>query len=189
MAPISYWASSFLLTVALLVTGCGAPQWTRPAPKDRSLEDPAKARIYFMLPQRRPAPIGIYDREEMVGAVDGASYNAVDVQPGEHLFVIPAGWTNGALRATVEAGRTYYVWILLPGEGIVISPLIPGTEKWSEKDQWLADHAYVELDPAVKASIDADEDVGEVLRATVEKVERGEAMVVKELLPEHAEPL
>jgi hypothetical protein len=76
-----------------------------------------------------------------LGQSQAASYFAATVPPGEHTFL---GWANDAagLRATLVAGRRYYVEVALDfgwPTHARLSAISPARKTWKKLSGWLAE--------------------------------------------------
>jgi hypothetical protein len=102
------------------------------------------ALVVFVRPDLRAEDelVTITDGEgRFLGESLAATTFAVHVLPGEHLFV---GWAENtpAMRATVEAGKTYFVRVTPLTEDsppqVELRTLSPRRPKWKEAREWIA---------------------------------------------------
>ena len=141
----------FALLLISVLGACAKPKYMRitatPIPVPQ-----AKANVVFI----RPANFGsairfmiLDDQGTFVGESISKSHFVTQVDPGRHLFV---AWSENtsALEATVEAGKTYYVHVQ-PTMGafkaqVQLKAIKPGSEKWSDLEEWLKDTRRMEID-------------------------------------------
>jgi hypothetical protein len=116
-----------------------------------------KAGVVFV----RPSGLGfainfaILDQNgNWVGDAVAKAHFVVTLPPGEYLFV---GWAENtaALKATLAAGRTYYVEVT-PTVGfgsahVVLEAVTPRSSDWSELDAWLKETKR--LEPLPKGTV------------------------------------
>ncbi|APR87544.1 hypothetical protein A7982_12893 [Minicystis rosea] len=101
------------------------------------------ATVVFIRPSdEAPAlmPIVVDERGQFLGQSLAASYFAVAVPPGAHLFVL-CNDTPAGLRAELAPGKRYVVEITREGSfsrRMVPSAMRPGSEGFAELDTWYA---------------------------------------------------
>jgi len=132
------------LVVALLVMACGSPYMQKVAAPQAYEPGSDTAVVLFIRPSGlAPASVAtITDSDNrFLGDSLAHSHFGVEVDPGEHLFVV-WGETTNALKATVEAGRVYYVnvdtqmGVLTPRYQLLA--LKPGGANWDKVAEWLS---------------------------------------------------
>jgi hypothetical protein len=147
----------FALFALLLfaVTGCSASsqymhEVKTPMPQAR----PDAATVIFMRPSSYASALTttIFDeRGRFYGDSLPESYFAVSVEPGEHIFISWAENT-GALRASLAAGRIYFVEVA-PKVGVLsarvhLLAITPQRESWGKLREWLGSSKHLEPDLA-----------------------------------------
>jgi hypothetical protein len=115
---------------------------------------PDAATVIFVRPSSSTSALTttIFDeRGRFFGDSLPESYFAVSVEPGEHIFISWAENT-GALRASLAAGRLYFVEVA-PKPGVLstrvhLLAITPRSESWSKLREWLASAKHLEPDLA-----------------------------------------
>ena len=167
-----------LLALALLAgTGCSASSdFMRPAAPGVGAAAPEQAQVVFIRPSGFASAIKttiLGSHGEFLGDSLPESYFAVSMPPGEHVFIAWAENT-AALRANLEAGKTYYVEVS-PKMGawsarMHLLAIKPGAPSWAELDRWLASTSRLEPDQGAGQAYLAErqDDVKERLRRAQE---------------------
>lgn len=129
------------------LTACGATSdFMRPTPGMAKMsQSNGKAQIVFVRPSSfaKGILLTIIDSSgNFVGDSQPGSHFAIEVEPGEHVFI---GWGEGthALKANVEGGKTYFVEVA-PKMGIWAArfhllAIKPTTENWADRVEWMAE--------------------------------------------------
>ena len=140
-------AVAAVVLIATALGGCntGTSPYMTPASPSPAAEAAADtATVVFV----RPSQFGGADR---VTIMDGkgrfmgdtlpGTYFAVKMPPGEHVFV-SWGENTSAVKATVAAGKTYYVEAYGPGGSgtprLALRAVTVSSTSWGQIDGWLA---------------------------------------------------
>jgi len=119
---------------------------------------PDAATVVFVRPSSYAAALGctvLDGNGRYLGDALPSSYFAVKVRPGSHVFIAWAENT-AALRATVEAGKIYFVEVSskmgMFTARMHLLAIAPGTDSWKKVDEWLAEsEAYAPDEPRGQA--------------------------------------
>jgi hypothetical protein len=151
----------FIWLAAMAVTGCaGSSDYMKEAASPAPIAAPAdQAVVVFVRPSGLAFAINfaILDQNgNWLGDAVAKSHFAVSLPPGEYMFI---GWAENtaALKATLAAGRVYYVEVT-PEIGLAYSrvffeALTPRHEDWKELPGWLKDTKRLEPLPTGAAYI------------------------------------
>lgn len=147
-----------LLALALSLTSCASqtPYMTTADPTSAVTVDAAAATVVFIRPAADEPSVRhliLDEKGRFLGLSSSESYFAAKVTPGEHTFMTYVDgntFGNGAdrrsgtpaLKATLEAGKLYYVEVVaIPGSYTTRGRLIglgPTRKGWDELPGWLA---------------------------------------------------
>lgn len=139
--------------VALLLAGCASSDYMRTASGPVAAPAADSATVVFL----RPSGMGTAIRTTILdnngtflGDTLSSSYFAVKVPPGDHVFLAWAENT-AALKATLAAGRTYYVKVS-PRMGALsarmqLLAIKRGGEDWPKVKEWMG-KKHLEADAA-----------------------------------------
>lgn len=163
------------LALALLMVGCGRGYMMEAQTPQSVGANASAATVIFV----RPSGYGggefpILDGQgHFLGAAPGNSWFVVSVPAGEHLFI---AWSEGtpALKATLEAGKIYYVEV-----GVTIGAWSPRARlfavgpqrpQWAELPKWLSETTPVVPAPDAGQRFQAKQggEVGEVVQKGVQ---------------------
>jgi hypothetical protein len=164
--------AGFVLAVVLVACGASSKYMTELKVPQAIQVVPDQATVVFIRPSSyaKPKKHLIVDHTgRFLGEGWGSTYFAVTMPPGEYTFISHSEGTP-ALKATVEAGKIYYVEV-----GMVIgawSPrarlfaIGPQREQWAELPQWLAESDMLAPSPtgAQLFMQKEGEDIGEVIQ-------------------------
>ena len=141
------------LWVAISLGGCGMARYMKPVQNPRPIAAPADAAVVvFVYPKVATAkgePIILDDQGHYLGTAIPGSHFAVSLAPGEH-YLIAWGDDSRALKATLAAGRIYYV-LVEPEPGLT-TPVLglfavrPDSSRWQTTPQSLAQTTRYEPD-------------------------------------------
>lgn len=143
-----------LALIALTMTGCASSDYMRAASGPVTAPAAGSATVVFLRPSGMATAIrtSILDnRGTFLGDTLSSSYFAVNLPPGEHVFLAWAENT-AALRATLAPGKTYYVKVS-PRMGALsarmqLLAIKPGSEDWAKVKEWMAGKKHLEPDAA-----------------------------------------
>lgn len=132
------------------LTGCVATSdFMYPAKSPEIAKRPDAATVIFVRPSAFAAAIKttIFDGHgRFLGESLPSSYFAVNVPPGDHVFVAWAENT-AALRATLAPGRKYYIEVATKLGALSarchLLALTPRSESWAKVPLWLAESAQL----------------------------------------------
>ncbi len=144
-----------ILAAVVGIEGCFATSvFMKPVPNPAPMTPPeGKALIYFARPYYHATGIliTIIDAKgNFIGESRASSRFARAVDPGEHLFIAWAENT-AALKATVEAGKTYWVYVE-PVSGLWVASRAAlyavrrGSDMWNERESYENDTKLFEVD-------------------------------------------
>ena len=155
------YVAAVLLVCPLAAMGCaGSSDYMADVKSPAALAAPAdKAGVVFV----RPSGLGfainfaVLDQNgTWIGDAVAKAHFAVMLPPGDYMFV---GWAENtaALKATVAAGRLYYVQVV-PTMGfgsahVRLEALTPRSADWSQLNTWLGETKRLESLPAGVAHI------------------------------------
>jgi hypothetical protein len=148
-------STGLALTTALALLGCAArSDLMRPTPRPQAWSAPTDAAVVvFIRPTSFSAAIKttlLDEQGNFVGDSLPTSYFAVNVTPGEHVFIAWAQNT-AVLQANLAAGRTYFVEVALTtglwAPRVDLLPLTPRSEGWSRRGEWLRESSSFAADP------------------------------------------
>ncbi|MBW2522584.1 MAG: hypothetical protein JRI23_00345 [Deltaproteobacteria bacterium] len=149
-------ALALTVVIALSSIGCVATSDYMYQPATPVVPEPRSdtALVVFVRPSAYAASIAmtILDGNgRFLGDSLAESYFAVQVPPGNHLFI---GWAENtaAVQAHLAPGRTYYVEVA-PRMGwwsarIQLLALTPGSENWGKLSEWLRESDFYVVDEA-----------------------------------------
>lgn len=165
-----------LLTLILtfLASGCGGLKYMDEVKAPQAVRtNPAQATVVFI----RPSGYGggtsfdIMDQSgRFLGEVNGESYFVSQMPPGQYTFI---AWSEGtpAMKATVEAGKIYYVEVGVTigmwGGHARLFAIGPQREQWAKLPEWL--HDSTELLPKANASSSFKGDRGSDEQEVIQK--------------------
>lgn len=101
-------------------------------------------------------PLIVYEDNQMIGAVGGANYFSYNTKPGQKTFCaiaspfgIEADQHASFLRANLEPGKIYYVWVRFIANPshlyTEIRPIRVGDSTWQNLQGWLYNCRQTEL--------------------------------------------
>ncbi len=146
---------TFSLAVLLGATACGGLMEKSTLPASSVTE---MARVYFVFPGHSVMGYGagdayITEETTLIGYITNRQAFHIDVAPGKHLFMSVKSNTD-AVEIDAAAGKTYYVKVnAAPNPIPMQSPLIylgailPGTEEWDKRNEWLEAVRYLQYNP------------------------------------------
>lgn len=151
----SMWRRSFL-SFALAGAGCAATSefMTELAVPRSPAPVSDRATVVFIRPSSYAVSlvVTIVDAQgRFLGDALPSSFFVSRVEPGEHTFI---GWAENtsALRASVEAGKIYFVEVDVKLGALSprahLKALTPESERWAERESWLSDAHELEVDEA-----------------------------------------
>jgi len=147
-------ALTFLLTIAAATVGCGPAVRNITIRSEASLTaDASSATLVIMQPSTHFGSVNILDAQgHLLGQISDRSHTVLHVNPGEvRLYAIPErqGSWGDRIVGTVEAGRVYYATIGMRWGGLTFLALNPRSadERWSHRDEFLANTPSVAMDP------------------------------------------
>lgn len=114
---------------------------------DQLLEPDASSAIITFLQRRESnrASISIWSTDGYLGDIESEEYVQLRVGPGRHYYLV-GNLESSILRADVEAGKRYYVWVDV-GAWLRNTKLIPiRLELERDLNDWLDDAQLVVLD-------------------------------------------
>lgn len=146
----------FLSCIALATAplGCGPPAMQL-AQKRPSMDAPVNAaRLVIIRPELSGQSDGIgvsfWRGEQLIGKLEGGNAMAVDLPPDTYRLAAVSDNVD-VVEATVAAGMTYYVYLLVTYTGISmtvqITPLHSDHEQWGDKEDWLKRCLWIQLVP------------------------------------------
>jgi hypothetical protein len=179
-----------------LTIGCSvsSPYMHEQAPPQPIPASRDKATIVFLRPSSyggRVKTTILDTRGRFLGEDWGSTYFAVQVEPGEHVFLAWAENT-AALRARLAAGKTYYIEVA-PKMGALsarmhLLALTPRSASWSKVPEWMSGSVQVVPDEAAgQAYLQARAtDVDERIRRAKEALSKysSEELAERTLRPE-----
>jgi hypothetical protein len=116
------------------LAACGK-QWmvVQEEPIDPPGTDEARVVVYRESFRNPTKPYAFLDDEEVLGFAQVGKWFEVRVAPGEHFFVLH-GVTSSGVRATLEAGKTYFLRVdsvpTLLELSLRLTPIVPGMEEF-----------------------------------------------------------
>jgi hypothetical protein len=116
------------------LAACGK-QWmaVHEDPVDPPGTDEARVVVYRESFRNPTKPYAFLDDEEVLGFCQVGRWFEVRVAPGEHFFVLH-GVTSSGVRATLEAGKTYFLRVdsipTLLELSLRLTPIVPGMEEF-----------------------------------------------------------
>ena len=136
-----------------LLWGCASQaQWMRPGQLGEITAVPNRARLVFVRPSafgERTECIILDDQKQYLGHSRSQSHHLVDVEPGPRtLYAWPGRYGDyvSPLRATLEAGKVYYVKVRpRPSQPYVhyhLTALREGDKEWPKLKAWLQTPRY-----------------------------------------------
>ena len=116
-------------------------------PADGALEPDASSAVITFFRRKDKLgdlDIGIWGSDGLIGDLRNEEAFSVRVRPGQHFFVAGRGSTS-VLRAQVEAGKHYYVWLDVGTwvQGIKLVP-IEGSQE-GKLQEWLSAATFLKL--------------------------------------------
>ena len=148
-----------LVVAATFLSGCGSLMVDAKSPLGASKAD--TARVFFALDQGFPSGNGfITEGTKLLGFISNGEHFVADVPAGEHLFILKSE-QDEAIKANLEAGKTYYVKVFItPGlmrSRTYWTPLKNTPEDLKIRDEMIKETDRVELVPDKAAKWEADE--------------------------------
>ena len=148
-----------LVAATAFLSGCGSLMTEAKSPIAESKAD--TARVFFALDQGFPQGGGVItEGTKLLGAIYNGQHFYADVPAGEHLFILKSE-QDEAIKANLEAGKTYYVKVFItPGvmsTRTYWTPLKNTAEDLKIRDEMIKDTKRVELVPEKAAKWEADE--------------------------------
>lgn len=131
-----------LLLLLPLLASCGK-EWmiVTDAPADPPGTDEARVIVFRESFRNATKPYAFLDDEELLGFSLVGTWFEVRCAPGDHFFVLHGVGSDG-IRATLEAGRTYFLRVdsvpRLLRLDLRLTPIVPGTKEFEEIDATLA---------------------------------------------------
>lgn len=169
-------ALAFLLTFAAAAVGCGPAVHNITIRSEASVSaDASSATLVIVQPTTHYGSVNILDAQGgLRGQLSDRSHTILHVEPGEvRLYAIPErqGSWGDRIVGTVEAGRVYYATIGMRWGGVTFLALNPRSpdERWSHRDEYLANTPNVVMDPDQVAL--AVQEIGDAARL-IEQVDR-----------------
>lgn len=176
----------FMLSLATLGCGVSSKYMTKLEVPQAVAVDPATATVVFI----RPSSYGggakhviLDSKGRFLGECWGETYFVVKVPAGEHMFI---SWGEGtpALKATVEAGKVYYVEVgVTMGAWSARARLFamgPQRENWAELPEWLQNSTMLAPNEAAgQAYVQGDEDTAEVIQKGVKNYAEYDAEAIQ----------
>jgi hypothetical protein len=176
----------FMLTLTTFGCGVSSKYMTTLEVPQVVAVDPAVATVVFIRPSSyggRVQHVIVDSKGRFLGECWGETYFVVKVPPGEHMFI---SWGEGtpALKATVEAGKVYYVEVgVTMGAWSARARLFamgPQRESWAELPQWLKESTMlVPNEPAGQAYLQGRDDTGEVIQKGVKNYAEYDAEAIQ----------
>jgi len=103
--------------------------------------DEAKVVVYRDSFRNATKPYAFLDDEELLAFCEVGAWFEVRCKPGDHFFFLH-GVSSSGVRATLEAGKTYYLKVdsvpKLFRLQLRLTPIIPGTKEFDDIDRILA---------------------------------------------------
>lgn len=155
-----------MTVAALLGTGCAKPYLPVNTPRPSAAPPADTARIYFVKPGGSMGDAWVYllQEDKVVGYLVNRKVFYLDVPAGKHFFMSVTSNAEG-LDADLAGGKTYYVRLfstpgamsLLGGgsENIYMEPIVPGTEGWDKRMEWVDGNQLITINPPVAAKWEA----------------------------------
>lgn len=137
-----------ILLLLPLLASCGK-EWmvATEAPADPPGSDEARVIVYRDSFRNATKPYAFLDDEELLGFSLVGTWFDVRCTPGNHFFVLHGVSADG-VRATLEAGRTYFLRVDSVPElfhlRLQLTPIVPGMREFEEIDTILAGLERVE---------------------------------------------
>jgi hypothetical protein len=137
-----------LILLLPLLAACGK-EWmiVTEDPVDPPGTDEARVVVYRDSYRNATKPYAFLDDEELLGFSLVGTWFEVRCTPGEHFFVLH-GVSSSGVRATLEAGRTYFLRVdSVPRFlhlDLRLTPIVPGMKEFDRIDEILADLDRVE---------------------------------------------
>jgi hypothetical protein len=128
---------------------------------------PDKARVYFLTPvesgMSEKVEVFILKEMKLIAHLRKGMVYDIDLPAGQHIFISVAAHADG-IAANLAGGKVYYVRLFaLSGRHsiwnareVYMEPILPGTEQWKQRAEWLATLRHVELDTESAENWDAD---------------------------------
>lgn len=161
-----------VLVLALACVSCGGSDYMHELQTPQAVAAEANmATVVFI----RPSGYGggsypILDHTgKLLGEAMGETYFVAKMPPGQYMFI---AWSEGtpAMRATVEAGKIYYVEVgMTIGAWSARARLFavgPNRKQWAELPEWLAESVMTAPNPGAIQAFAQNEggDVPEILQ-------------------------
>lgn len=134
----------FLVCLLAPQAWAGADLVTKVEPPVPVVVDPANATVVFIRPSSYAYGIRVTIIDQtgrVLGESRASAYFAATMPAGDYTFI---GWGEGTptMKATVEAGRVYYVEVALSVGAWTARPRLfavgPTRKQWAELPHWLA---------------------------------------------------
>lgn len=155
------------IALAMLAVGCARPYLPVAQPRPTAAPSADTARIYFVKPggSMQAALTYILKDDKVVGYLENRKLFYLDLPAGDHFFMSVTSNTDG-LKASLAGGKTYYVRVfsapgaksLLVGgssENLYFEPIVPGTEGWDKRYEWIDGNQLITVNPPVAAKWEA----------------------------------
>jgi len=130
-----------ILLLLPLLASCGK-EWmiVTETPADPPGTDEARVIVYRESFRNATKPYAFLDDEEILAFSLPGTWFEIRCTPGEHFFVLH-GVSADAVRATLEAGRTYFLRVDSVPEllhlRLLLTPIVPGMKEFGEIDRTL----------------------------------------------------
>ncbi len=138
---------ALLWTISIL-TGCSSSSSAMRKPAEVVQSGTDYALVNFLRPFRGSV-LGMWDNEDLVGILTSNNYIQYKARPGEHIFLAKGKENWSVIKASVQAGKTYYV-LASPHMGWTATRVSLEVLKPEDNriDKWMKDLKPIVVDPA-----------------------------------------